>query len=114
MLGDQKVTTEVEGHVSLKQQNSDLRYVISEMRRKMEAMSSDVIKDEEPATIAIKSVPLNSGTFQTGSLCMITQVILSSLLKVENCRLLSNLENEKLVKLHQDRNHHKCKGWNCK
>ena len=29
-----------------------------------------------------------------------------ALLKAENRRLLSNLENEKLVKLHQDTNHH--------
>ena len=62
VLGDQEVTTEVEDHVSLKQQNSELRRVISEMRREMEAMSSDVIKDDEPATIATKGVPLNSDT----------------------------------------------------
>ena len=78
VLGDQEVTTEVEDHVSLKQQNSELRRVISEMRREMEAMSSDVIKDDEPATIATKGVPLNSNTIQTRSLCVITQVILSS------------------------------------
>ena len=78
VLGDQEVTAEVEDHVSLKQQNPELRHVISEMRREMEAMSSDVIKDDEPATIATKGVSLNSSTFQTGSLCVITQVILSS------------------------------------
>ena len=78
VLGDQEDTTEVEHHVSLKQQNSKLRHVISEMRREMEAMSSDIIKDDEPATIAAKGVSLNSSTFQTRSLCVITQVILSS------------------------------------
>ena len=35
---DQEVTTEVEDHVSLKQQNSELRHVISEMRREMVAI----------------------------------------------------------------------------
>ena len=84
-MGDQKVTTEVEDHVTLKQWNSDLCHMISEMRRERETMSSDVIKDEEPTTKATKSVLLNNGTFQTGPLCVITQVISSSLLKVENC-----------------------------
>ena len=99
VLGDQEVTPEVEDHVSLKQQNSELRRVISEMRREMEAMSSDVNKDDEPTTVETKGVPQNSSTFQTGSLCatiatksvslnsstfqtgsmyIITQVILSS------------------------------------
>jgi len=54
VLGDTEVTTEVKDHVSLKQQNTELRCVISEMRREMEAMSSNVIKEDEPATIATK------------------------------------------------------------
>ena len=54
VLGDTEVTTEVKDHVSLKQQNAELRRVISEMRREMEVMSSDVIKEDEPATIATK------------------------------------------------------------
>ena len=50
MLGDKEVSTEV----SLKQQNDELRRVISEMRKEMEAMSSDVGKVDESATIATK------------------------------------------------------------
>ena len=54
VLGDKEVSTEVNDQVSLKQQNDELRRVISEMRKEMEAMSSDVIKVDEPATIATK------------------------------------------------------------
>ena len=56
VLEDKEVSTEVKDQVSLKQQNAELRRVISEMRREMEAMSSDVVKDDEPATIATKGV----------------------------------------------------------
>lgn len=53
-MEDNEVTTETKDRMSLKQQNAELRHVISEMRREMEAMSSDVIKDDEPTTIATK------------------------------------------------------------
>ena len=56
VLEDKEVTTELKDHVGLKQQNVELRYVISEMRREMEAMSCDVIKEVKPATIATKSI----------------------------------------------------------
>ena len=56
VLEDKEVSTEVKDQVSLKQQNAELRRVISEMRREMETMSSDVVKDVEPATIATKGM----------------------------------------------------------
>ena len=56
LLEDKEVSTEVKDQVSLKQQNDELRHVISEMRKEMEAMSCDVIKEDEPATIATKGV----------------------------------------------------------
>ena len=55
VLEDKEVSIEMKDQVSLKQQNAELRHVISEMRREMEAMSCDVIKDE-PATIATKGM----------------------------------------------------------
>ena len=55
MLGDKEVSAEVKNQVSLKQQNDELRHVISEMRKEMEAMSSDVSKVDESTTIATKS-----------------------------------------------------------
>lgn len=51
---DTDATTEVHDHESLKQQNAELRHVISEMRREMEAMSHDVIKEDEPTAVATK------------------------------------------------------------
>ena len=56
VLEDKEINTEVKDQVSLKQQNAELRHVISEMRREMEAMSSDVVKEDEPATIATKGM----------------------------------------------------------
>ena len=56
VLEDREVSTEVKDQVSLKQQNDELRRVISEMRREMETMSSDVVKEDEPAAIATKGI----------------------------------------------------------
>lgn len=56
VLEDNEISTEVKDQVSLKQQNVELRRVISEMRREMEAMSSDVVKEDEPATTATKGM----------------------------------------------------------
>ena len=56
VLEDKEVSTEVKDQASLKQQNAELRCVISEMRREMEAVSFDVVKDDEPAAIATKGV----------------------------------------------------------
>ena len=56
VLEEKEVSRDGKDHVSLKQQNDELRRVISEMRREMEAMSCDVIKEDEPATIATKGV----------------------------------------------------------
>ena len=55
-LEDKEVNAEVKDQVSLKQQNDELRCVISEMRREMENMSSDVVKEDEPAAIATKGM----------------------------------------------------------
>ena len=56
MLEDKETSTEVKDQVSLKQQNDKLHRVISEMRREMETMSSDVVKEDEPAAIATKGM----------------------------------------------------------
>lgn len=103
---EDKVTIEVKDHVSLKQQNDELRHVISEMRKEMEVMSSDVIKEDEPATIATKGVYVLWCSVNRIIKCVFTGYIgfmekELTLLKAENRQLLDNLENQKLVKSHQ-------------
>lgn len=61
VLEDTEVSTEAKDHMSLKQQNAELRRVISEMRREMEIMSSNVIKEDEPVTIATKGIHKSYG-----------------------------------------------------
>ena len=56
VLEDTEVGTEAKDHMSLKKQNAELRHVISEMRREMEIVSSNAIKEDEPANIVTKGM----------------------------------------------------------
>jgi len=48
-MDDSVVAMDNQEVVKLHQQNNELRHVISEMRREMEVMSSDVVEGENPA-----------------------------------------------------------------
>jgi len=56
---DDVVTIDNQEVVKLHQQNDELRHVISEMRREMEVMSSNVVEGENPAAMATKGINCN-------------------------------------------------------
>jgi len=53
-MDDSVVAIDNQEAVKLRQQNTELRQVIGEMRREMEVMSSDVVQGENPAAMATK------------------------------------------------------------
>ena len=53
-MDDSVVAMDNQEVVKLHQQNNELRHVISEMRREMEVMSSEVVEGENPAAMATK------------------------------------------------------------